>query len=69
MPAETDYLVTWQDTGVANRETAEALKQDAAKWVDMGAQVVGTCCGFGVDYIKALQGALPDRISSPRKVA
>ena len=64
-----DYLETWQDSGVANRDTAEEFKQDAAKWVDMGAQVVGTCCGFGVDYIKGLQGALPDRISSPRKVA
>ncbi|CAI8028588.1 hypothetical protein GBAR_LOCUS16293 [Geodia barretti] len=32
----------------------------------MGAQVIGTCCGFGVDYIKALDGALPDRIPSPR---
>ena len=65
----TDYLVTWQDSGVANQENAEELNHEAAKWVDMGAQVVGTCCGFGVDYIKALQGALPDRISYPRKVA
>ena len=61
--------MTWQDSGVANQENAEELNHEAAKWVDMGAQVVGTCCGFGVDYIKALQGALPDRISSPRKVA
>ena len=35
----------------------------------MGAQVIGTCCGFGADYIKALGAGLPDRIPSPRTVA
>ncbi len=61
-----DYLDTWQDTMVDNKDSAEALTSEAAKWVDMGAQVIGTCCGFGVDYIKALHGSLPARISSPR---
>ena len=64
-----DYLETWSDSSVANEETADELTQEAASWVGMGAQVIGTCCGFGVDYIKALRGALPDRIPSPRKVA
>jgi homocysteine S-methyltransferase len=64
-----DYLEVWQDTMVANEDTAEGLMREAATWVEMGAQVIGTCCGFGVDYIKALSGALPERISSPRKVA
>ena len=64
-----DYLETWRDSGVANQESAEELTREAAGWVGMGAQVIGTCCGFGVDYIRALRGALPDRISSPRKVA
>ena len=64
-----DYLQTWRDSGVANEESAEELTREAASWVGMGAQVIGTCCGFGVDYIRAVHGALPDRISSPRKVA
>ena len=64
-----DYLETWQDKNVANKEAAEELTREAAGWVGMGAQVIGTCCGFGVEYIRALNGALPDRISSPRKVA
>ena len=64
-----DYLETWQDSAVANEKSAEELTREAADWVGMGAQVIGTCCGFGVDYIKSLSGALPDRISSPRKVA
>ena len=65
----TDYLETWQDSAVANEDSAAELAQESAGWVGMGAQVIGTCCGFGVDYIKGLSGALPDRISSPRKVA
>ncbi|MCH8206996.1 MAG: homocysteine S-methyltransferase family protein [Chloroflexi bacterium] len=64
-----DYLETWQDSSVGNEETAEEFTREAASWVGMGAQVIGTCCGFGVDYIKPLRGALPDRISSPRKAA
>ena len=64
-----DYLQTWQDRNVANKQTAEELTREAAGWTEMGAQVIGTCCGFGVDYIKLLRGALPARISSPRKAA
>ena len=64
-----DYLETWQDSSVSNEETAAGLTREAATWVEMGAQIIGTCCGFGADYIKALRGALPDRISSPRRVA
>ena len=64
-----DYLETWADSGVANVVGVEDLTLEAGKWVDMGAQIVGTCCGFGADYIRPLRGALPDRISTPRKVA
>ena len=63
-----DYLDTWQDTMVANEDTVEELAREAAVWVEMGTQVIGTCCGFGVEYTKALSGALPDRIASPRSV-
>ena len=63
-----DYLETWQDSMVANKDSAEELTNEAARWVEMGAQVIGTCCGFGVSYIRALRGTLPTRISSPRRV-
>ena len=59
----TDYLETWQDSSVANEETALELTEEAAKWVGMGAQVVGTCCGFGANYTKALSSALPNRVN------
>ncbi len=64
-----DYLEVWQDSAVTNEDTTKGLTQEASTWVDMGAQVIGTCCGFGVEYIKSLSGALPDRVSSTRKVA
>lgn len=59
----TDYLATWQDSSVANEETADELTQEAAKWIETGAQVIGTCCGFGANYTKALRAALPERVN------
>ena len=60
-----DYFEVWQDSLVDNEDSTAGLTQEADTWVEMGAQVIGTCCGFGVDYIKALSDALPERISSP----
>ena len=64
-----DYLDTWQDSSVVNEESAAELTNEAAKWVDMGVQVIGTCCGFGAEYIKALHSELPERIPSRRSGA
>ena len=64
-----DYLDTWQDSLVANEESAQELTREAADWVGMGIQVIGTCCGFGVPYTEALRGAMPASIPSPRRVA
>ena len=64
-----DYLATRQDSSIVNQESAEELTREASQWIGMGVQVIGTCCGFGPEYIKALNGALPDRISPPRVFA
>ncbi|MCY3956744.1 MAG: homocysteine S-methyltransferase family protein [Chloroflexi bacterium] len=64
-----DYLETWQDSSVSNEQTEQELTREAVHWVDMGAQVIGTCCGFGHNYTRALREALPTRSTSPRKVA
>ena len=61
-----DYLDTQRDSSIVNEESAAELTREAAAWVGMGAQVIGACCGFGPEYIQALSGALPGRISSPR---
>ena len=58
----TDYLNTWRDDNVANEETVNQVTGEAVDWTRRGAQIIGTCCGFGVDYTKGLRGALPERI-------
>lgn len=35
----------------------------ALTWVEMGAQVVGTCCRMGPEYIRLLREELPKRVS------
>ena len=61
-----DYTLPWQDRGTPNEESEDRFTQEAMNWAAMGVQVVGACCGFGVDYIKPLRDALPERIASPR---
>ena len=34
---------------------------EAMNWVDMGAQVVGGCCGIGPDHIKAIRDRIPEQ--------
>ncbi len=63
----SDYLETWQDTSIINEETAEELTAEAATWVEMGAQVIGSCCGFGANYIEALHESLPAGTTSPKR--
>ena len=38
----------------------EALAKDAESWVGLGARMLGTCCGTGVDHIRLLH----DRFAS-----
>ncbi len=61
-----DYVQKWQDRETANEESPDEFTSAANAWVESGVQVIGACCGFGVDYIKPLRDALPDRIAEPR---
>ncbi len=58
----TDYLDTWQDSAVANEDSVENVTGEAVNWTGKGAQIIGTCCGFGVDYTTGLREALPARV-------
>ncbi len=58
-----DYLDTWQDSSVANEDAVDQVVGEAVKWTEKGAQVIGTCCGFGVEYTTGLREALPGRVS------
>ena len=61
-----DMATRWTDRTMMNEESVDDFTGAAKKWVDMGVQVVGACCGFGVEYIEPLRGALPDKIAQPR---
>ena len=52
--------------GPHTQVTPDDLVSAANAWVGQGVQVIGTCCGFGVDYIEPLRGTLPDKIAKPR---
>jgi len=36
----------------------------ARQWVDMGVQLIGSCCGTGPEHIRALKENLPDHIAT-----
>ena len=60
-----DYVDRFGDT-TENEMNPDAYLEMAKKWVGEGVQVIGGCCGMGVDYIKPLRDGLPAKISSPR---
>ncbi len=64
--SRTDYTTSSQDKTIANVTTPEQYVEEAKKWVQMGAQIIGACCGFGVEYIEPLREGLPTHIPSPR---
>lgn len=43
--------------------TAHDFAREALAWVDSGVQIVGGCCGLGVEHIEALGRALAQRAS------
>ena len=63
-----DWVTRWQDPSIENRESPADFLNEARKWVDMGVQVIGTCCGFGVEYIEPLKEGLPTHIPNRRTV-
>ncbi len=57
----TDYVSPQADATLGNRDTPEDFAAHARRWVEQGAQIVGGCCGFGVEYITSLRETLPRR--------
>ncbi len=58
-----DYTIPHLNRSVPNEYSVEMFVDEAKKWVDMGTQVIGGCCGYGLDYIKPLRDALPEKIA------
>ena len=47
-------IAVYAHSGGENPVSAEAYAAMAEGWLKRGVNVIGSCCGFGVDYIKAL---------------
>ena len=58
-----DFIARHQNRSVPNEYSVDMFLEEAKKWVDMGAQVIGGCCGYGLDYIKPLKDAMPEKIA------
>ncbi len=55
-------LAKWYDHSADNEESIEDYINAAQGWIDKGVQIVGACCGFGVDYIKPLRQIIPKKV-------
>jgi S-methylmethionine-dependent homocysteine/selenocysteine methylase len=65
--ARADYVDAFRDPTVQNDITPEDFLARARGWIEDGVQIIGGCCGIGVDYIRLLRAGLPTHIPSPRK--
>ena len=54
-----DYVDHHVDASEWNSHTPEEFVNCARKWVESGVQIIGGCCGFGVEYIRPLREGLP----------
>ena len=61
-----DYIAPYRDPSVENAITPDDFLALAQKWVAQGVQIIGGCCGIGVEYIRPLRQGLPSRIPAPR---
>lgn len=64
--ARPDYVATWRDPTIANAVSPDDFLALSRKWVEQGVQIIGGCCGIGVEYIRPLRQGLPTHIPSPR---
>ncbi len=56
-------MPNWQFDNVISPED---FAVEARKWVEMGVQIVGGCCGIGPDHIRLLKERLPGRVPEKR---
>jgi S-methylmethionine-dependent homocysteine/selenocysteine methylase len=60
-----DYTRDFADPNVDNPYLPDEWVTIAQDWVSQGVQVIGGCCGLGVNYISALEGKLPTSVTGP----
>ena len=60
-----DYTARFSD-GTPNEMDPAGYLEMSKKWVSEGVQVIGGCCGMGLDYIKPLKEGLPAKLEEAR---
>ena len=60
-----DYTARFSD-GTSNEMDPAGYLEMSKKWVSEGVQVIGGCCGMGLDYIKPLKEGLPAKLEEAR---
>ena len=55
-------MPNWQFDQIVSPED---LLVQARRWVQMGVQLIGGCCGIGPEHIRVLKEGLPMRLSTP----
>ena len=63
--ARTDYTAVAYDPREETPVSPAEFLAHARRWVAQGVQVVGGCCGIGLEYIRPLREGLPARIPAP----
>jgi S-methylmethionine-dependent homocysteine/selenocysteine methylase len=61
-----DYVSPREDSSFENPTSVKQFIKLSQDWVQAGAQIIGTCCGFGPEYIEPLRKALPAKIPGKR---
>ena len=58
----SDYVATYRDATTDTAVSPQAYVEITKKWVEQGAQIIGGCCGFEIEYIRPLREALPEKL-------
>ena len=61
-----DYVAPTRDQTLENKISPEQFVKHARGWVEMGVQIIGGCCGYGLPYIRLLRDGLPTKVPTPR---
>ena len=64
-----DYVRAFADPNMENPYSTEEYVKIAQDWVAQGVQVIGGCCGLGLEYIQALNGQLPEKVGQLEKIS
>ena len=59
-----DYVQAFADPNVENPHSLKEWVSAAQSWTERGVQVIGGCCGMGLDHIRVLRGQLPEKTAA-----